>query len=296
MGGIGDDKLAVCDQCHYAFCKNCLEAFHSQTMCRKEYLIKEIEAQKLKEYEKFKLQQQETFEKNQEKEKTLLNRIHQAKEKEKIFLGKNISIQDYQQLVIKLSEQDSILEEVLTAEKIGSLQTQRCPKCHIHIEKNGGCSHMFCTHCRQHFIWGRTGAKRMNNVLPFSTELNQDSMELESVKEELYKVTNIGLKQSIHYLEKVFFILVEKSGEDETDSDETKISFDNQSLIGFAILNRVKQCPNKYCGKNNVKIGQDNWMVCSACHKEYCFLCERSFNGGQHFEKKCSRYTSVLNK
>jgi hypothetical protein len=85
----------------------------------------------------------------------------------------------------------------------------------------------------------------------------------------------------------ILFFLVEKSDE------EIEISFDNQSLIGFAILNRVKQCPNKYCGKNNVKIGQENWMVCSACTKEYCFLCRKTINGAQHFEKKCQRYTSV---
>lgn len=39
---------------------------------------------------------------------------------------------------------------------------------------------------------------------------------------------------------------MKKSEEDNqaNKEEEIKISFDNQSLIGFAILNRIKQCPN----------------------------------------------------
>jgi hypothetical protein len=171
-------------------------------MCRKDYLIEQMKLQNQKQFEQFKLQQQEKREEKQQKEENLVNRINKAKEKDKTFLGQNTSTQEYQQVVIKLSEQDSLLEEVLTAEKIDSLGTQRCPKCHIHIQKDGGCSHMYCSQCHHHFNWGKTGRKRIENSLPLLTKSDEASMELESVKEELYKVTNIGLELNINFEEK----------------------------------------------------------------------------------------------
>lgn len=34
-----------------------------------------------------------------------------------------------------------------------SAHTKDCPKCHICIEKNGGCNHMQCYHCKYDFCW-----------------------------------------------------------------------------------------------------------------------------------------------
>jgi len=69
--------------------------------------------------------------KNSKKEKFVQNRIIKAKEKEKTLLGQTISTQEYRQVVIKLFKQNNLLEKVLTAEKLDSLSTQRCPKCNI---------------------------------------------------------------------------------------------------------------------------------------------------------------------
>lgn len=33
------------------------------------------------------------------------------------------------------------------------VHTQDCPKCHVCIEKNGGCSHMTCNRCKHEFCW-----------------------------------------------------------------------------------------------------------------------------------------------
>merc|ERR1712110_399118 len=30
---------------------------------------------------------------------------------------------------------------------------KECPKCHVRIEKNGGCDHMTCSLCRHEFYW-----------------------------------------------------------------------------------------------------------------------------------------------
>lgn len=45
------------------------------------------------------------------------------------------------------------------ADKLYSLWVQQnqnvkpCPKCHVLIEKNGGCSQMYCTKCKTGFTW-----------------------------------------------------------------------------------------------------------------------------------------------
>lgn len=75
------------------------------------------------------------------------------------------------------------------------------------------------------------------------------------------------------------------------EKEDFKISIDNQSLIGSAIIRRIKICPRANCQKKNVKFDQDNWIICSECRKQYCFLCGRTVNGTKHFEKKCERYT-----
>jgi len=97
-------------------------------------------------------------------------------------------------------------------------------------------------------------------------------------------------------------LLIVKTSEEEQEEEEEiserknediKLSIDNRSSIGSIIIKRVKPCPYLSCQKINVKIDRDNWMVCSGCMKQYCFLCGYAFNGTRHFKKKCERYTSV---
>jgi hypothetical protein len=96
-------------------------------------------------------------------------------------------------------------------------------------------------------------------------------------------------------------LLIVKTSEEEQEEEEIserknediKLSIDNRSSIGSIIIKRVKPCPYLSCQKINVKIDRDNWMVCSGCMKQYCFLCGYAFNGTRHFKKKCERYTPV---
>lgn len=50
-----------------------------------------------------------------------------------------------------------------------------CPLCSTHIEKNGGCDHMYCTRCKQPFLWSK--------ALPFKS----DSHWLAKAKAELQR-------------------------------------------------------------------------------------------------------------
>ena len=80
--------------------------------------------------------------------------------------------------------------------------------------------------------------------------------------------------------------------EEEEDKQTAKIAIDNRSTFGAAIISRVRQCPLRQCKKNNVKVDRDNWIICSGCMKQFCFVCGRIIFGTRHFGKKCQRYTS----
>ena len=85
---------------------------------------------------------------------------------------------------------------------------------------------------------------------------------------------------------------IDQVNENQSEQD-LKITINNKSAIGSAIVKRVKPCPNRSCRRLNVKIDQDNWIVCNECMKAYCFSCGRIVNGTRHYDKKCERYTPV---
>ncbi|CAF1608031.1 unnamed protein product, partial [Adineta ricciae] len=73
-----------------------------------------------------------------------------------------------------------------------------------------------------------------------------------------------------------------------SEEDETVV-INNRSFLGSAIVKRVKACPDIACQKLNVKMGDDNLIVCEECLEQYCFLCGEAINGLKHFKKKCKR-------
>ena len=50
------------------------------------------------------------------------------------------------------AQAESRFQELLQREKNTGM-TKPCPHCQVPITKNGGCLHMFCTHCRTDFTW-----------------------------------------------------------------------------------------------------------------------------------------------
>lgn len=42
--------------------------------------------------------------------------------------------------------------------------TRPCPKCHVRIEKDGGCNHMVCRACYTHFCWNCLHERRPNSI------------------------------------------------------------------------------------------------------------------------------------
>ncbi|CAM4804306.1 unnamed protein product [Rotaria magnacalcarata] len=192
-------------------------------------------------------------------------------------------------IVVKLSEQDSLLQEILTAERINSQGIQYCPQCHVPIEKNGGCLHMHCARCNNDFTWRIIQEPTASIITPYLE--NEDNMEIESFKEEFNKAASLVENPVQENLQ----ILSDQTGNNnqQINDEDLKISIDNRSTIGSIILNRVKVCPSKSCKKTNVKMKEDNWMICSTCMKQYCFLCGAGVNGQKHFANKCIRNTPI---
>jgi len=74
---------------------------------------------------------------------------------------------------------------------------------------------------------------------------------------------------------------------------DSGISIYNDTVMGAAIMKHVKGCPVETCRKKNVKVGEDNWVVCSQCMSQYCFLCGNKVRNAEHFGKKCHRFTPI---
>ncbi|CAF4602751.1 unnamed protein product, partial [Rotaria sp. Silwood2] len=234
ISGPDDDNLAICDRCRYTFCKKCYETFHSQAMCPKDYLIEQMKLQKQKELERL-----------QREKEVALAQLTKSKGHKKSSNEQNIATQRYRKIIIKLSEQNSLLQEILTAERINSQGIQYCPQCHIAIEKNGGCSHMHCTRCNFDFTWQTTQEPTTTIITPYLED--EDFTEVESIKEEFNKVAYLvetPLHEKAEQNEEISSDQAHEQEQEENDED-LKISIDNKSVIGSAILNRVTKCPNK---------------------------------------------------
>ncbi len=174
-----EENFAICYQCRYTFCRKCREIFHSQTICPKDYVIEQLKIQQEKERQRIQKQRDEA-----------LAQLAKIEEEKKSVAERKIAKEKYRQIVIKLSDEDALLEEILNAERIETLNTQNCPQCHVRIEKNGGCSHMHCSQCNYDFTWQIIAKPPSSN----DVILLNNSTEIESVKEELNKTANIGLK------------------------------------------------------------------------------------------------------
>ena len=172
-----EDTLGICPECRYTFCRKCREVYHFQAMCPKDYVIHQLRLQQEKERLRIEREREE-----------LLARIAKINEEKKAAEEQRLFKESYRHLVIKLSEQDALLEQILNAERIELLNTQRCPQCNVRIEKNGGCSHMHCSQCNHHFSWASIDRPNDTNTVTF---LKADT-DLESAKEQLYGAATAG--------------------------------------------------------------------------------------------------------
>jgi len=91
----------------------------------------------------------------------------------------------------KSGEEQPSYEDLLRDSQYLKLHLRSCPNCHVVIEKNGGCNHMYCTQCYKPFNWDKPQTKefgtwrffqtkhndRLRNALLVGTVIKNDAME-----------------------------------------------------------------------------------------------------------------------
>ncbi|XP_023322764.1 potential E3 ubiquitin-protein ligase ariadne-2 [Eurytemora carolleeae] len=81
-----------------------------------------------------------------------------------------------------------------------SANTKDCPKCNICIEKNGGCNHMQCSHCKHEFCWMCMGDWRTHGSEYYECSRYKDNPNI--AHESAHAQAREALKKYLHYFER----------------------------------------------------------------------------------------------
>ena len=122
---VESDHFAQCPKCYYAFCTECLDAWHPGGCTP--LLNRHPSHRSVSRRECIRL------------EKKLLDAVEKAE------VGETPK-QERQRYLRDLKNQ------VLTMQYVKK-NTRECPNCGMGIEKDGGCNHMFCTYCNMHYCY-----------------------------------------------------------------------------------------------------------------------------------------------
>ncbi|RZC42265.1 ariadne-2, partial [Asbolus verrucosus] len=84
-----------------------------------------------------------------------------------------------------------------------SAHTKDCPKCHICIEKNGGCNHMQCYNCKHDFCWMCLGDWKSHGSEYYECSRYRENPNIahESVHAQVMTARE-ALKKYLHYYER----------------------------------------------------------------------------------------------
>lgn len=81
-----------------------------------------------------------------------------------------------------------------------SAHTKDCPKCHICIEKNGGCNHMQCYNCKHDFCWMCLGDWKAHGSEYYECSRYKDNPNI--AHESVHAQAREALKKYLHYYER----------------------------------------------------------------------------------------------
>uniref|UniRef100_A0A6B2E970 RBR-type E3 ubiquitin transferase n=1 Tax=Phlebotomus kandelakii TaxID=1109342 RepID=A0A6B2E970_9DIPT len=81
-----------------------------------------------------------------------------------------------------------------------SAHTKDCPKCHICIEKNGGCNHMQCYHCKHDFCWMCLGDWKSHGSEYYECSRYKENPNI--AHESVHAQAREALKKYLHYYER----------------------------------------------------------------------------------------------
>ena len=86
----------------------------------------------------------------------------------------------------------------------------QCPKCNICIEKNGGCNHMQCYHCKHDFCWMCLGDWKTHGSEYYECSRYKENPNI--AHESVHAQAREALKKYLHYYERVSAYLLFFSG------------------------------------------------------------------------------------
>lgn len=85
-----------------------------------------------------------------------------------------------------------------------SFNAIQCPKCHICIEKNGGCNHMQCYTCKHEFCWMCLGDWKAHGSEYYECSRYKENPNI--AHESVHAQAREALKKYLHYYERVRLI------------------------------------------------------------------------------------------
>uniref|UniRef100_U5ELC0 RBR-type E3 ubiquitin transferase n=1 Tax=Corethrella appendiculata TaxID=1370023 RepID=U5ELC0_9DIPT len=81
-----------------------------------------------------------------------------------------------------------------------SAHTKDCPRCHICIEKNGGCNHMQCFNCKHDFCWMCLGDWKTHGSEYYECSRYKENPNI--AHESVHAQAREALKKYLHYYER----------------------------------------------------------------------------------------------
>lgn len=110
-----------------------------------------------------------------------------------------------------------------------SAHTKDCPKCHICIEKNGGCNHMQCYSCKHDFCWMCLGDWKAHGSEYYECSRYKENPNI--AHESVHAQAREALKKYLHYYERW-----------ENHSKSLKLEQETEEKIKARIDSKVHDC------------------------------------------------------